>query len=171
MEKKAQLKIQQMAFVLVALVIFMGMVGIIFFSVYVSDIRKDASELRDKEARELVRKISSSPEFVFSAQSCVSCVDFIKVLKLKDLAEYKNFWKLDYLIVERINNKSSSELIECTLTNIDNCDKISVIGKENFGSAKSSFVTLVRWDESLGGGNYRYELGRIKVSEIDIKND
>src|SRR3989338_2188061 len=89
---KGQLKIQQMAFVLVALMIFISMVGIIFFSVYLSDLKKDVQDLRDREAREIVRKIASSPEFIFTAESCASCVDFIKVLKLKGLNEYKKFW-------------------------------------------------------------------------------
>ena len=167
MKKKGQLKIQQMAFVLVALMIFISMAGIIFFSVYLSDLRKDVQDLRDREAREIVRKIASSPEFVFSPESCVSCVDFIKILKLKDLNEYKKFWNLDYLVVEKINNKTKSEKKECE-TSINDCDRITIIGNDNY-SAKSSFVTIVTWDESLGGGNYRYELGKIYASGIDVE--
>ena len=170
MKKKGQLKIQQMAFVLVALMIFFAMVGIIFFSIYLSELREDVQDLRDREARELVRKLSSSPEFTFNAESCASCVDFIKALKVREMGEYKKFWKLDYLVLEKINNKTKSNQKECDTTNIHECDKITIIGNDSYGSAKSSFVVIAWWDDRLLGGNgdYRYELGKIYASEIDI---
>lgn len=169
MMKKGQLKIQQMAFVLVALMVFIAMVGIVFFSFYLTDLREEVGELKDREARELVRKLSSSPEFVFSPESCVSCIDFVKVLMIKDTVEYKKFWNLDYLVIEKLNNKTKEQKIECNTANMEECDKITIIGNNNYGSSKSSFVSLARWDNNLGGGNYRFDLGKIYVSEIDIK--
>ncbi len=162
------MKIQQMAFVLVAVMIFFGMVALVYFSLSVSNLRENAAGLKEKEAVELVKKISSSPEFFFAGRTCSSCVDMDKVLMLKESPEYKKFWNLDYLAVEKVNNKT--RLIECTRINYPDCDAITIVKEtSNFGTATSAFVTLARWDSGLGPrGSYRYELGRIYASGRNI---
>ena len=161
---KGQMKIQQMAFVLVAVMIFFGMVALIYFSISFSNIKDRAESLREKEAREIVKKISSSPEFSSDIGDCSSCVDLDKVLMLKEEEDYKKFWNLDYLVVEKISNKTS--VIECTKVNYPDCDKITIIEKtQDFGLVDEAFVTLIRWDPDLGSsGSFRYELGRVYAS-------
>ncbi len=153
-----------MAFVLVALMIFFGMVALVYFSFSISNLKQNAQELKDKEGIEIVKKISTSPEFVFGGRDCSSCVDFDKILILKETAKYKKFWNLDYLTVEKVSNKTF--IIECNRFNYPNCDVVTVVNEtENFGSVNVAFVTLVRWDSSLGaGGGFKYELGKIYAS-------
>ncbi len=164
--KRGQMKIQQMAFVLVGLAIFFSMVLIIFFNIYISKIKSDSLNLKENEAIELVRKISSSPEFIWGGYDCSSCVDFDKIFILKDMSQYKKFWNIDYLKIEKISNKTIS--VECTRLNYPDCDVITIIGGNDIGRVDQSFVTLARWDSMIGGsGNFRHELGRIFVSGKD----
>jgi len=160
---KGQMKIQQMAFVLVALMIFFGMVALVYFSLSISNLRENAQELKEREAVEIVKKISYSPEFVFTGEDCSSCVDLDKILMLKESSKYEKFWNLDYLTVEKVSNETSNE---CNRFNYPNCNVITVVREtSNFGSANVAFVTLARWDSGLGaGGGFRYELGKIYAS-------
>ncbi len=161
---KGQMKIQQMAFVLVALMIFFGMAALVYFSFSMSNLKQNAQELKDKEGIEIVKKISTSPEFAFGGRACSSCVDFDKILILKENAKYKKFWNLDYLTVEKVSNKTS--LKECDRFTYPDCEVITVVKESgNFGAANAAFVTLARWDSGLGaGGGFRYELGKIYAS-------
>src|SRR3989338_11323343 len=103
---KAQMKIQQTAFMLVALVLFFSMIALVYFSISLANLREHAQYLREKEALENVKMIAATPEFAFTSSSdCSNCVDFDKVLMLKEQSSYKNFWKFECLEVEIIYPK------------------------------------------------------------------
>ena len=156
---KGQIKIQQMAFVLVALMIFLALVALIYISFRVENIKGDVEDLGDQEARELARKLSGTPEFAFTAEDCSDCIDLDKVLVLKERKTYKDFWNLDYLQVERVYPKGDGE---CTKANYPNCGTITIIDDEVWTPAQA-FVSLCRWEDSKGG-YFRCELGRIYAS-------
>jgi hypothetical protein len=164
------MKIQQMAFMLVAVMIFFSMVGMIYFSISLANLRNQAKLLRENEAKEIVKSIAGAPELSFTSHSTASqCLDLDKALMLKDLAQsgtYKNFWKIDYLEIERVYPPVSGN-VECTRANYPNCNRIVIINKTtNFGLASSAFVALARWDASIN--DFRYEFGRIHASGENI---
>jgi hypothetical protein len=168
--KKAQLKVQQMAFVLVAIVIFFSLVALIYFTISLTSLQKDAQVLREQEAKKLVRKMSSSPELILTSQGdCSSCIDFDKAFMLsKSRPQFPNYAKnllnLDYLVIERIYPEPTIEL--CTFEN-KNCRELVIINDENYGAAESAFVTLGTWDSTRK--DYKYELGIIHLSIRDPK--
>jgi len=163
---KGQLQIQQMAFVLVALVIFFAMVALVYFSMRTSDLKNEALALREKEAAELAFAFSSSSEFSWAAAGCSQCVDFDKVLMLKEKKDYKNFWNLAYLSVEKIY--PAGELIECTRANYPNCTTITIINKTGFyGSPKGAFVSICR-QESARESYVKCEIGKIYATEVPV---
>ena len=93
--KKAQLKIQQMSFVLVAIVIFFALVSLVYFSISFSSLQEDAEQLRKDEAKQLVRKLSNTPEFAFTSETdCAICIDFDKAMQLANSEQYKNEFHL-----------------------------------------------------------------------------
>ena len=160
------MKIQQMAFMLVAVVIFFSMVGVIYFSITITNFRTQAENLRKNEASEIVKSITGAPELGFTSKTtCSQCLDLDKALLLKDLAQsgaYKNFWDLDYLEIEIVYPPVSGQ-VECTRANYPNCNRLVIINKtENFGLASSAFVALARWDSDMN--EFRYEFGRIHAS-------
>ena len=164
--KRAQMKIQQMAFMLVAVMIFFALVGLIYFAISLSNVQQKAGELAEKEAKEIVRKLSGSPELAFTASSdCSSCIDLDKAILLTRQEEYKNFWNLDYLMIEKISPVMSSA--ECTISNYPDCGKITIIDKSGGSLAtKTAFVSLARWDPTTN--NFVYELGRIHASAREL---
>lgn len=161
--KKAQLKIQQMAFVLVALMIFFGLVAVIYFSIWSSGIKESATQRQEEEALQIALAFTGSPEFAFTSSSdCSSCVDLEKIVSL-DKDVYKNLWNLDYLEVQIIYPEPQSPNTICSSSNLAACGKIEIIPrKSNLGSTSSVFVSLARRDPDTR--DFKYEIGKIIVS-------
>lgn len=160
---KGQMKIQQMAFMLVAVMIFFSLVALVYFSFTISNLKKDTIRIRDSEAREMVRKISSTPELAFtSGPDCSACIDLDKALMLKESTKFRELWNLDYLAIERVYPVQNSG--ECTRPAYpDRCNMLTILDSpEKYGAASEAFVNLVRWDKDLG--SFRYELGKIYAS-------
>ncbi|MEK6855875.1 MAG: hypothetical protein AABX66_01815 [Nanoarchaeota archaeon] len=143
MEVKGQLKIQEMAFVLVAIVIFLGLVALIFFSIRLNNIKNEAATLKEEQAAALVRHISGLPELSWD---CPGCIDLDKAIALKNSKDISlnNFLELDYLMIEILYPLQKKG--NCVIGNYPDCSQILLINDtKDFGVASSAFVTLCRW--------------------------
>ncbi|MBU0907416.1 MAG: hypothetical protein KKD18_02475 [Nanoarchaeota archaeon] len=171
--KKAQMKIQQMAFMLVAIMIFFGMVAIIYFTIVVAKLQGTVDDLREQEAKELARQMAGTPELMFSKTgfSESSAVDFDKALALKEQDVYKTkYWNLDFLMIERLYPPPDPTQEWCNINNRETCQKLLLIGNipSNSGGpdgTQTSPIVLVRWDSNLQ--TFKYELGRIHALAHD----
>ena len=164
--KKAQLKIQEMAFVLIAIMIFFALVGLFYLTIRLSTLKEDVSLQRGDEAKELVRKLADSPEFSWTSSQCSGCVDLDKAMLLKERKSYQGFWNIDYLKIQFIypNNEG-----ECTRANYPNCSTITIASKtKEFGITESSFVSLCR-QEFKESGYKKCALGKIYASAKEVK--
>lgn len=161
LKRKGQMKIQEMAFVLVAMMIFFGLVSLIFVSINLSQLKKDTTLLREQDAQELIRKISGIPELSFSGskQGCSNCIDVDKALILKDQKVYQGFFNIGYLMIERVFPTPENGG-ECTVGNYPDCRTITLINSSSFISAPYAYVSLCRFEGS-GGGYMKCELGRV----------
>ena len=157
---KGQVKIQQMAFVLIAMIIFFIMAGLIFVAIYYSSLQKEVEGIREQEVKEIVRRISGSPEFSWLGEGdCAACIDFDKVFLLKTKESYQNFWRgIPYLEISKVYPSSDGE---CNTGNYPNCGSITIIdSKKNF-IAHSAFVALCYYEPTE---NYvKCELGKVTM--------
>ena len=105
--KYGQMKIQQTAFMLVALTLFFVLVGLFILGFRLSGFKQSATELNADNARLLVAKLAESPEFSCGSSygtGRVNCVDFDKVIVLKDkINDYKNFWGVEDIRIKKVN--------------------------------------------------------------------
>ncbi len=161
--KRGQLKIQQMAFVLVVVMIFFAIIALIYFTISLSDLRGKAQELKEQEASELVRKIVGTSEFIWK-RDCSSCIDLDKVFLLKDRASYKEFWELNFLQIKKIY---PTGIGECNKANYPNCDTITIVENGEVGTPSSAYVSLCRWEQEKGG-YVKCEIGRIYATAKKI---
>lgn len=152
---RGQIKIQQMAFVLVAIMIFFAIVALFYISIRSAGLKGDVNALREDEARESVKKISGSPEFAWSTTDCASCIDLDKVMALKERESYRDFWDFPLLQIEKIYPESSGE---CTLQNYPECRTITLIKEQDY-IAHSAFVALCRYEGSIS----KCELGKVYI--------
>lgn len=168
-EKKAQMKIQQMSFMLLAVFLFFALVGMVVVTVMLSDIQNSATALKEQNADLMASIIAGSPEF-----SCeeaygsvkTDCVDFDKVMALKqNINKYTKFWGVTNIQVRiiyppyLINNQQKD--VECTVANYPNCDFINVISSSSSGYDISNYVAVCRKEIYQGSIVNKCEMGQI----------
>jgi len=140
---RGQLKIQQMAFMLIAVFIFFVLVGLFVFSFRFSGLRRSATELEEKEALLVVTKLANSPEFSCEGAfgNRINCIDADKVIVLKDsISKYSGFWGVSNIIIRKTTNSS----IECNIGNYENCGYIDVFSRGAQGYPVENFITLCK---------------------------
>jgi hypothetical protein len=165
-KKKAQMKIQQMSFLLIAVFLFFALVGMVVVTVMMSDIKNSATDLREQNAKLLASKIANSPEFscgyVYGDKKS-DCIDEDKVMVLKDnIDKYKNFWGVSSIEIRRIYPKwTLTKDKECTETNYPNCNIITLISSQGFD--KSNYVALCRKEKYRGEIVNKCEMAKIII--------
>lgn len=161
---KGQLKIQEMAFVLVAIFIFFGLAALFFFTVSLGNLRENVSDLEGEQARQLAFAFAKSPELSWSDDTCPHCVDSLKALLLKNHRDvYLNYWNMDYLVIETIYPEKTGE---CTIQNYPNCKTITLANRTDYyGTPASAYIAICRHERISSGGSYpTCELGMIHAS-------
>jgi hypothetical protein len=165
--KKGQFKIQQMAFMLMAVTLFFALVGMFIIAVKFSGLKESATALEEKNAMLLVTKLANSPEFSCGeafGSSRINCIDADKVMMLhENIDKYINFWGVSNVEIRKIYPSEDSKII-CDLGNYPDCNVIQLRSKEVTGYDMSNFVSLCR-KESFDEEVYdKCELARIMVS-------
>jgi hypothetical protein len=182
-EKKAQMKIQQMSFLLIAVFLFFALVGMIVITVVMGNITDSATILKEKNARLLASKIANSPEFscgeVYGTQK-TDCIDADKVMVLKENINTNkytsSFWGVSGIEIRRLYPKwTLQNNIECTNANDPRCNVECT--RNNY--PKCNIITLIKSQEGYGKGNYvalcrkeRYNgeiVNKCEMAEITLK--
>lgn len=163
-KNKAQMKIQQMAIMLVAITLFFMLVFMFYITFESASLRKRVVELNRDQAVGLVTKIAFSPELNYVDSS--RGVDFDKLMVLKEMEEYEDFWNVESIVIDRLYPKGDD--VECTLRNYPNCTEIILVGDGN-GEFIHSYVSLCR-KQNLDGNVYdRCELALLKLGVKEIE--
>lgn len=168
LNKKAQLKIQQMAFMLIALTIFFVMVGLMYLGIKMAGIRENANLLEEKKAIEIASRIANSAEFscgdVFFGK--INCIDSDKIVALTNIKKYEEFWEVDKIQIRLL---SVDEKRKCNTANYPNCNLIEVYSKgSESGISYSNFVSVCRKEQDSKGNKYdKCELGLIMINPIE----
>ncbi len=160
--KKAQMKIQQMAFMVVAIMVFFGLVGMLILRFQFSGLEEKATDLNKKNAMLLVSRIADSPEFYCAGSS--SCIDYDKAILMKGKVEkYEGFWgDIRSLKIRKIYPESDGK-IECDKNNYDKCNTITIL--EGSGIPAENFVSLCRREYDNQGTYYdKCEIAKIYIS-------
>lgn len=167
--KLAQIKINQMAFMLIGVTIFFALVGIFAINLRFASLKQTASAVEEQNAFLLAAKIANSPEFscgdAFGGEKS-NCIDVDKVMMLKQrISDYQNFWGVSGLEIRAIY-LSNTEEIECTLENYPpNCNLIIIkkpSGKSS-GFDKGTFVALCKKELKEGSIQDVCQLGKIFI--------
>lgn len=154
--KKAQMKIQQMAFMIIAVTIFFVLAGMFALLIIFSGIRESAALAEETQALALVSRLANSPEFScgtsFGTRK-VNCVDADKIFALSEkyINEYEDFWDFSLIEVETIHPPEKREIV-CNSTNYPDCGKIVVLDRTDIyrGIPAENFVALCRKEGAPG---------------------
>ena len=156
--KQGQMKIMEMSFMIIGLVVFFVIVGMFVLLITTSSFRQKANEAKQENAILLVSKIADSPEF-----SCgeTLCVDTDKLIVLKNSSAYRSYWAdISGLVVKRIYPETNKG-VECYLVNYPQCDTYTIMPPKGNVSLQSSYVNLCRREYKNGYPYEQCELGKI----------
>ncbi|MFH1326734.1 MAG: hypothetical protein ABIH59_01240 [archaeon] len=163
---KAQMKIQQTAFMLIALTLFFVLVGLFVLGFTLSDLKRDASALEEKDTMLLVTKLANSPEFACGdsfGPGKINCVDADKIMMLQqDSSKYSEFWKDTNISIIKIYPITPK--VKCTSLTYPNCNEIEVYSKAKQGISIGNYVSLCRKEIEEGRSYDKCELAMLMVS-------
>ena len=169
--KKGQLKIQEMAFMLVAVVLFFALVGLFVFSLLFSNVREEATRIAEERTLSAVSSIADTPEL-----SCVAsksnCIDGDKLIGFVDNKVYSRFWPFSSLKIIKYSGfeKDENELITCSKENYPDCDLFVVYDKKVTGErAVASFAAFCRKEYENGYVYDHCELAKI-IAGTELKD-
>ena len=141
-ESRGQFKIQQMAFMLIALVVFFVLIGLLYFTLQINSVKNNANDVLYLESIARTHALKSTPEFAWTVASCHSCVDFDKALALKEQRMYAEFWQVPFLKLRILDG--STKDVECTRTNYPKCNTVSIVNTSESYRAERAYVALCR---------------------------
>ena len=168
-DKTGQLKIQQMAFVLLAITLFFVLAGMFALTFLLAGLRGEATALEEKNALLLVTKLANSPEFSCGGaygSDRVNCIDADKVMVLsKNIERYSKFWGLQNIEVRKVYPEEDT--IICTFSNYPNCNSIKIKSSSSgdlSGNYLENFVTLCRKEQDRGIVYNNCDVAKLLVS-------
>ena len=169
--KKAQMKIQQMAFMLVAVTIFFAIVGMLVLVIRSAGLKGEANVLLEENSRLLVTKLSNSPEFscgeAFGTKK-TNCIDGDKIILLiNNLEDYEDFWGGANIEIRTIYPSQKREIL-CSLNNYPNCNFIQ-LGEGDVSGDFSNFVAFCRKERNGDLIENKCELAKVFVNYEAIK--
>ena len=146
LNKKGQMKIQQMIFVIIAVTLLFVLVGMFFLSINLSNVKQTATNLAEENSMLLVSKLANSPEFSCGnsfGSSRTNCVDFDKIIALGKDTDYLNFWGVAKIEVRKIFPDEGNKL--CDENNYPNCGIVNILDRNvKTLPYSSNFISLCR---------------------------
>jgi hypothetical protein len=171
---KGQMKIKQMAFMLLAVTLFFILAGMFFLMIQLSNIKGSATEQESKNAELLVKRLANTPEF-----SChnafdnigANCVDLDKFLALKlESEKYVRYWgkNIESIELRIIYPKMENEVI-CETANYPNCNVIRLYDSGVSGTYHATYVAACRKESEEGEIFDKCELAHLMISYSDYE--
>ncbi len=172
--KRSQLKIQEMAFMLVFVFLFFALAGLFALTIFSGNIKQEALKIAEMRTLTSITNLADSPEF-YCVVSKSNCIDADKLISLaKNKTNYLIFWPFSSLKVVKMQafDKKESEMIECNWANYPDCEIFVIYKKENKNIKNerlmSSYVSLCRKEYENGYTYDKCEIAKI-VAGTEIK--
>ena len=100
---KAQMKIMQMAFMIVAVFFFFVLVGLFFLSIQFKDVKGSAAQLQRDQAISSLRVIADMPELSYDASEAVTLdEDKLRIMSGNFSRYYDDFWPVASVSVYKL---------------------------------------------------------------------
>lgn len=160
-ENRGQMKIMQMAFMIVAVFFFFVLVGLFFLSVAFKDVAKGAEELQKEQAISSLEVIAGMSEFSFGSRgSMILDEDKLIVMSGNFGSEYDEFWPVASLRVYKVypvfDEEKKCPGVDCNYYEIFSSGQRDIV-------TYSSFVSICKRMKEFGSVYDRCEVGKIVV--------
>jgi len=172
--KRSQVRMQEMAFMLVGVILFFVFVGLFGVTILFNMLKSSAQQTADNNALTAIKNLASSPEF-YCATSKTNCIDGDKAMALSNDLNYTKFYSFSRLeIIKSIAfDKNRADMIKCTMANYPNCEEIVIFDKHaRYEKSVTSYVALCRIESENGYSYQKCELAKLEAAteDKDIKS-
>jgi len=157
--KRSQFQIQQMAFMIVAIVIFFVLVGLFFLMYQSASLKGSFAQLQRDKAISALSILSNMPE-ITCGDLCVD-VDKVESILNKD---YSGFWNVASVKIYKVSSSSES-VVKCPAPN---CNYWEIYDSEQKNIKEfSSYVSLCRMQLKQGSIYEKCDIGKLVVGVIE----
>lgn len=154
-----QMKIQQMAFMIVGVLFFFILVGLFFLGWQYKDLRESFENLQEEQAIASLEVIANMPEFNCESGESL-CLDEDKLRVLSDSSVYDDFWPVESIRVYKVF-PSFDSVVECPDLEC-NYYEIYDSGQRNVREY-SSYVSICQTNSEQGYVYEDCEIGKLVV--------
>lgn len=160
-KNKGQMKIQQMAFMLVAVFFFFILVGLFFLGIQLGDVKGNAAQLQKEQAIFSLRVIADMPELNYdSSESMTLDEDKLRIMSGNFGGNYSSFWPVASVEIYRIY-PSFDEIKECPAVDCNYYDLYDN-GQSNT-KTYSTYISICKSVKDRGSVYDRCEVGKLVV--------
>jgi len=153
---RGQMKIQEMSFMLLALVLFFAIVGLFWLNLSSAGLKRSFAGLTEQKTISTMIRLADSPELGCGNERL--CIDLDKVLAMKTNPSFERYWEIDGLVIKKIY-PSSNGTLECNSGNYGRCNTFTLKQPSGESIAASSFVSLCSRESLSGYGYNKCEVG------------
>ncbi|MBU2576796.1 MAG: hypothetical protein KKF50_03670 [Nanoarchaeota archaeon] len=163
---KAQMKIQQMAFMLMAVFFFFVLVGLFFLGISFRGVEDSAQQLQREQALSSLEVIADMPELNFNSVTSMALdEDKLRVMSGNLSEDYANFWPVASIKAYKIYPKPES-FVKCPAVD---CNYFEVYdsGQTNV-QEYSAYVSICKKVRESGYTYDKCEAGKLVLGVIDV---
>jgi hypothetical protein len=160
-ENMGQMKIQQMAFMIVAVFFFFILVGLFFLGIWLNDIKGNASQLQKDQTISSLGVIADMPEFNYDSSESMT-IDEDKLIVMSGALgkDYDLFWPVASIEVYKIY-PSFTSIKECPGAD---CNYYKIYdNKQSNTKTYSSYISICKRVSEKGSVYDRCEVGKLVV--------
>lgn len=158
---RGQMKIQQMAFMIVAVFFFFALVGLFFLNIQLKDIKGGSAQLQKEQAISSLKVIADMPELNYdSSETMTVDEDKIRVMSGNFSADYDLFWPVASIGIYKIY-PAFNAVKKCPASNC-NFYEIYDNGQTNV-KTYSTYVSICKKVKELGSIYDKCEVGKLVV--------
>lgn len=160
-KNRGQMKIQQMAFMIVAVFFFFVLVGLFFLNIQLKDVRGGAAQLQKEQAISSLRVIADMPELNYdSSETMVIDEDKLRIMSGNFSYDYELFWPVASIGVYKVY-PSFDTVIMCPGTD---CNYYNIYdnGQTNV-KTYSTYVSICKEVKESGSIYDKCEIGKLVV--------
>ena len=164
---KAQMKIQQMAFMIMAVFFFFILVGLFFLGIQFRGVGDSAQQLQKEQVLSSLEVIADMPELNYNSRLSMTLdEDKLRIMSGNFSEAYRNFWPVDSIKVYKIYPKPES-FVKCPALNCNYFD-VYDSGQKNI-QEYSTYVSICKRVREMGSSYDKCEIGKLVLGVIDVK--
>jgi len=151
-KRKAQLQIQEMAFVLVAIILLFGLVLLGFAVFQSAKVKQLAYEIRKEKTIGMLDSIANMPEFSCKNAYCLDEEKLIAYLEMPNEQKetYNNIWEKSKIALIKVERILPEESGTCNSQNYPDCKTYTLYQRNIDYQAYSTFMPLCYYDSIYG---------------------